>query len=168
MQLLQLFLKASLLQCPPLLASDSDRQDFTPNRRLFSNVLSVACQHTTNCGGSRFFTGRQNPRNPRRIEGALSGWVLSVTNRRGFLKQKHGNQQCVTKRSTDAASVELPLFIRRQGSRNRATVFRAFYSGCNARFVDGTVLSAPRSKRQRATGIVNHSYHHREDAENDP
>ena len=55
---------------------------------------------------------------------------------------------------------------RRRDSRNHATMCRTFYSGCNARIVDATVRTAPRSKRQSATGIVNHLYH-REDANND-
>jgi len=29
----------------------------------------------------------------RRIGGALTGWVVSVTDRRGFLKQKHGRRK---------------------------------------------------------------------------
>ena len=84
--------KTHFAKIPPVLASHSDQQGVIPNRRLFSNALSVACQHTTNRGDSRFFMERQKLRTPRRIEDALSGWVLSVTNRRGFLKQKHGNQ----------------------------------------------------------------------------
>ena len=92
LQLLQLFLKTNLLQCPPVLASNIDRPDITPNKRLFSHVLSVACQHTTNRGGSRFFTGWLcTCEILRRIGGALPGWVLSVTDRRGFLKEKHRN-----------------------------------------------------------------------------
>jgi hypothetical protein len=70
------FPKIFFVELPPVLASNSDRQGVIPNKRLFSNVLSVACQHTTNRGGSRFFHWAAKPRTPRRIEGALSGWVL--------------------------------------------------------------------------------------------
>ena len=44
--------------------------------------------------------------------------------------------------------------------------YRASSIGCNARIVNGTVLTVPRSKRRRATGIANHLYR-REDAKND-
>ena len=81
-----------MLECPPLLASNSDRQGILPNRRLFSHVLSVACQHTPNRGESRFFTSRQNLRNPPTDRRCPVRLGFECYHRQGFLTQKHRNQ----------------------------------------------------------------------------
>jgi len=47
------FPKFFLLQCPPVLASSSDRQSVTPKRRLY--------QYITNRGSSRFFSLHGEP-----------------------------------------------------------------------------------------------------------
>ena len=85
------FLKIVLVQSPPVLASDSDRQGITPNRRLFSHVLSVACQHTTNCGSSRFFRDGKLPPNPPMDRRCPVRLGFECYHRQGFLEQKHGN-----------------------------------------------------------------------------